>query len=317
LIDVEETAEKINDKDFQDLPPAPEDALKSSNKSSQAPNWSGIDTSTIGSCVALGEETVILWRIENGQLWQTPVLDVHWDFSTSSRNSIKSPTLISDTENISNIFSWSHMQLLFKELSLKGNSKSFEQLLLLLSTPPPSSVFEENSIKMVLPSEENRALVIEGPGIGCSNPFTTKSELDGNVTLNSEADSPERVTLIRYFPLLSPSWRKVKSVDDLELRDEKVTREGAKTPFGDVRLLCGRAAFSMTSMTDISTIRAVGFGPAPISTVKAKGTSDSSSNTNWFNFTMSFRQHFVFIILFDRNICIRGIGTKVGEIVAQ
>jgi hypothetical protein len=74
---------------------------------------------------------------------------------------------------------------------------------------------------------------------------------------------------------------------------------------------------NVTGITEIITVTSPNTWPAPTSTVKAKETSDTSSNSKWFNLTSNMRQHSVFTIIPERSISTRDMGTEEGDRVAQ
>jgi hypothetical protein len=72
-----------------------------------------------------------------------------------------------------------------------------------------------------------------------------------------------------------------------------------------------------TGIAEIFTTKRFGALAAPTSTVKAKGMSDTSSNSKRFNLTSNLRQHAVFTTLRERSMSTRDMGTEEGESVAQ
>jgi hypothetical protein len=197
----EESRVTQNVKDCHSRPPDPDDELKSNHKSSHTPNSLGIDTVTTGSDKdsTEGAEIVTLWDWVKGQLEQllTSTFEVHLAFNTSLFSSITSPTLTAKraTGDISKDLSSIHTQ----QVSLKLNDdcvegeddeerdfetlNNFEQFFAISNfIEPPSFVESKNSIKILLPSEENRARFIKGPATESPSPFTTNSEPNENHT---------------------------------------------------------------------------------------------------------------------------------------
>jgi hypothetical protein len=72
-----------------------------------------------------------------------------------------------------------------------------------------------------------------------------------------------------------------------------------------------------TGSTEIITVTSSNTLPAPTSTVKAKGMSDTSSNNKPFNLTSNKRQQSVFTIIRERSMSTRDMGTEEADRVAQ
>jgi hypothetical protein len=203
----EESRVTRNAKDCHSRPPDPDDELKSNHKSSHTPNSLGIDTVITGSDKnsAEGDEIVTLWDWVKGQLEQllTLTFEVHLAFNTSLFSSITSPTLTAKraTGDISKDLSSIHTQRMPLKLNddcVEGEGhgegeddeerdfetlNNFEQFFAISNfIEPPLFVESTNSIKILLPSEENRARFIKGPATESFSPLTTNSEPDENNT---------------------------------------------------------------------------------------------------------------------------------------
>jgi hypothetical protein len=200
-VGVEEVESNVtwNDKDCHSRPPAPEEELKSNIRSSHTPKELGIDKVTTGDDNDCGEgaEIVRLWDSLKGQLEQVvSTFEVQGALSIPLFNSITSPTLKWVTGDISKDLSSSHTHraaaLARKEEKEEGVGEeredveivnNFEQFFTISDFIIPPS-FEESTkaIKILLPSEENWARFIRGPGAESSERFTTNSEPDENHT---------------------------------------------------------------------------------------------------------------------------------------
>jgi hypothetical protein len=193
--------ETWNDKDCHSRPPDPEEELKSNSRSSHTPNSLGIDTVTTGGDNDCGEgaEIVRVWDSLKGQLEQvTSTFEVQRALSIPPFKLIRSPTLKWVTGDISKDLSSSHTQrtasLKLKEEEEEEEEEeeggedveilnNFEQFFIISDfIIPPSFVESTKAIKILLPSEENWALFIKGPGAESSERFTTNSEPAGNHT---------------------------------------------------------------------------------------------------------------------------------------
>jgi hypothetical protein len=188
-----------NDKESHSRPPDPDEELKSNSKSSHTPNSLGIDKVTTGGNNESweGDEIVRLWDSLKGQLEQlASTFEVQRAFNIPLLNSSTSPTLTPnrDTGDISKDLSSSHTHRTELKDDCVGEEddwevgdlemlNNFEQFFTISNlSEPPSFVESEKEIKILLPSEENWARFIKGPGAESSDPFTTNSEPDGNHT---------------------------------------------------------------------------------------------------------------------------------------
>jgi hypothetical protein len=93
----------------------------------------------------------------------------------------------------------------------------------------------------------------------------------------------------------------------------KVNTEGTNM---EPRVKLEKSEEAEIGMTERITVMGFKTWPAPRSTVKAKGMSDTSSNSKWFNLTSSMRQHSVFAII-RAKLSTRDMGTEEGDRVAQ
>jgi hypothetical protein len=201
-VEVEEDESKVtwNDKDCHSRPPDPEEELKSNSRSSHTPNELGRDNVTTGGDNDCGEgaEIVRVWDSLKGQREQViSTFEVQRAFITSLLNMSTSPTLTSnqDTGDISRDLSSTHthrISVKLKEDCMEGENDKGDLEMLNNSSQvffisdfiePPSFVESSKVMKILLPSEENWARFIKGPGAESSDPLTPNSEPDENHTV--------------------------------------------------------------------------------------------------------------------------------------
>jgi hypothetical protein len=173
--------------DFQDLPPEPEDEVKSTSKSSQKPISVGSDTVTTGVITAETTEIVEFWGSLVLQLLQKgSTFEVHRAFNTPVFKVNTSPgSMNAPNEDISSEESLVHTQREDEgrewndvtELDLKRNPQE------ITFTTLPRLVGDVKVTCILLPSEENSDRCIEGGGKASSTPFTTNTSPAGNTTL--------------------------------------------------------------------------------------------------------------------------------------
>jgi hypothetical protein len=174
--------------DFHNLPPDPDEEVKSITKSSQGPIVLGIETVTTGAFAINGAEIVMFWGSLELQLEHDgSTFEVHLAFNTPPLRLKISPTSIKDPmEDISSNESLIQIQRdeedrewdkILREMTLKSNLQ-FSPF-----DTPPRFVGEENETKILLPSEENSDLFSNGDGNISSLPFTTRRSPLGNITL--------------------------------------------------------------------------------------------------------------------------------------
>jgi hypothetical protein len=304
-----------------------------------------------------GAEIVTLWDSLNGQLEQVAsTFEVQRALIILLFNSSTSPTLKRDTGDISKDLSSTHthrtMALKLHDASVEEGGdgeeeggeeerdlekwNNFEQFFTIsYFSRPPSSVESTKAIEILLPSEENWARFSKGPGAESSDPFTTNSEPDENHTSYSPLDSPDTLAFKKYLPALFNSttpppslwagaWRYTKFTEELKEEEVNVNTEGANIEIAleagieeEVEVELGETERRSTGIAEIFTTKRFSALAAPTSTVKAKGMSDTSSNSRWFNLTSNLRQHAVFTTLRERSMSTRDMGTEEGESVAQ
>jgi hypothetical protein len=188
----EEAIETWICRDFHSLPPDPEEELRSTSKPSHAPNILGSVSPTNGPTVEppppAGPDTVALWETLKGHPSHTLVsFMTHGAFTTPLFNEIMSPMFSRGNElTISRRLASTHTQRLPPPLNSTSEPdwytrKKAEQSLSYLKLPP-WFVAETKSIKILLPSDENDTLLINGPATGSDKALTTNSDPAGKYT---------------------------------------------------------------------------------------------------------------------------------------
>jgi hypothetical protein len=163
-----EVMDTWNNKDFQGRPPEPFEELRSNTRSSQTPNSLGTTTFT-STDHALLVVTVMLCAGENGQFAHS--LKGHCAFNTPPLSLMRSPTS-NEVKYKSSVFSFTHTQRPVPKLS------QVEQLRVFVDESS-ALVRPSNPIVILVPSAENIALFINGPGSGSVDPWTTNWEPEG------------------------------------------------------------------------------------------------------------------------------------------
>jgi hypothetical protein len=165
-----------NDTDFQSLPPDPEEAVRSTSKSSQGPIRLAIEAATTGEVVVKGTDIVIFWESLDGQSVQEgSTLDVQRAFNTPFFSSKTSPTFNDPINDISNEES-------LVQTHREGVERSRSKLQVNLFTAP-RLVRDEKVTMILLPSGENFDPWIKGGGKTSSTPFTINTSPAGYTTL--------------------------------------------------------------------------------------------------------------------------------------
>jgi hypothetical protein len=231
----EEESETMKEMDFQSRPPEPTEELKSNDKSSHAPSSFGrFKVTTTGDKRLGSTEIVMLWCRLKGQDAQSgSTLEVQRAFNTFFFNSITSPTFNADTEYISSDFSFTHRQREGRDGAIGEGEEvikwnNLEQFEKDFDERPFVSI--SNSRTILLPSEENTARFIFGPGTEASEAFTVKSELKGKITSTSPLPLPDTVTFKEYRPIVfgipSGAWRYLKETKEFAGGEPRVRVEG-------------------------------------------------------------------------------------------
>jgi hypothetical protein len=174
------------DTDFHNLPPDPEDEVKSTVKSSQGPISLAIDTITTGDMTKGGVEIVEFWGSFDFQLEQEgSTLEVHRAFNTPLFNSNRSPKPIDDPiEEISREESLIHTQREEERSMWEIDDEVLKRDPQLITFDTPPRFVEELKITIIwLPSEENSDCRIKGGGNTSSTPLTINISPVGNTAL--------------------------------------------------------------------------------------------------------------------------------------
>jgi hypothetical protein len=162
---------------FHDLPPDPEDDVKSILISSQGPIELAIDADTTGEVTVEGMVIfTFCCRLDSQFAQEGSTLEVQRAFSTAAFSCKTTPTFNEPTEDISKEESLVHTHWADEDWA---NNKL--QLNLLIR--PPRFVGAVKVTMILLPSEENCARCIKGGGNASSTPFTTNTSPAGNTTL--------------------------------------------------------------------------------------------------------------------------------------
>jgi hypothetical protein len=194
----------INDVDFHARPPDPEEAVRSTIKSSQGPISLGINITTDGDRTREGRVMEIDWRpfepqlVQEGSTWE-----VHRAFNTRPFRTNASPTSI--TEPWEEISRDESLVQTHSDEEGRGVGEESEERINSNSNPhgttfdtPPRLVGEVNETMSLLPSEENSDRQMVGGESASSTPFTTKRSPAGKIGVYF--DRPLSVTFILYVP---------------------------------------------------------------------------------------------------------------------